>query len=167
MKGPFAVGFFLLTMSLLSPSLSAKGDMVKISIRGGGLTAPIEITNPKINAFNVWAGPGVVVNGAEQREGFIIEWPKGAVAHLPAGLQRYEVSFYEGREAGEPSLVYVVDYACDPLTGKGFVYLPGRGDERFRFNRTMWHGQGLEGNWFRATDAWDAFVRPLIAPIPG
>lgn len=164
------VAFILLVMSIAPASLSAKGDIVKIKITGVGLTTPIEITDPKIKAFNIWAGPGVSPNGVEQTEGFIIEWSKGVVAQLRTMLQRYEVSFYEGCEIGdpncqniEPSLVYVVSYAYNPSTGHGFVYLPGRGNKLFKFNGAMLHGHGLEGNWFRATSAWDSFVRPFIA----
>jgi hypothetical protein len=146
MKHTFALAFMLLTMSIAPASLSAKGDIVKIRIKGTDLAMPIEITDPKIRAFNVWAGPGVSVNGVEQTEGFIIEWSKGVVAQLPTGLQHYEVSFYERCEIGdpkcrngEPTLVYVVSYAYNPSTGQGFVYLPGRGDELFKFNGAMWH----------------------------
>jgi hypothetical protein len=169
MKGNSAVAFFLIT-SLAPASLSAKGDTVKIRIKGEGFSAPIEITDPKIKAFNVWAGPGVTVNGLEQTEGFIIEWSKGVVAQIPTGLHRYQAFFYEGCETGdpncrkgEPSLAYVVSYAYNPSTGQGFVYLPGRDDEQFKSNKGMWHGHGFEGNWLRATKAWESFVNPLIA----
>jgi hypothetical protein len=145
--------------------------VVKITLEGAALTAPIEITEPGVEYFNVWAGPGVFVNGEEQTEGFIIDWPKGIVKQPPAGLERYRVSFYNGCTAGQwgcrtpdtLSLVYVVLYDYDPATEQGFVYLPGRDDEWFRFNRTMWHGHGFEGNWLRGRPEWDSYVAPRIA----
>jgi hypothetical protein len=112
----------------------------------------------------------VRVNGVEQTEGFIIDWPRGIVAQAPAGLQHYEVSFYTGCETSEsgcrtsePSLTYVVSYDYDPSAQHGFVYLPGSNDEAYRFNHVMWHGHGFEGHWLYATSAWENFVRPLIA----
>ncbi|MBI3695089.1 MAG: hypothetical protein HY238_09675 [Acidobacteria bacterium] len=172
MKRTSAAVFSLLILSIVPSSLSAKGDIVKITIKGEGLTAPIEIY-PNIGEFSVWVGPGVRVNGVEQTGGFnafIIDWSKGVAAQLPTGLQHYEVSFYSGCRKGgncrtsEPSIVYVVSYDYDPSTEQGFVYLPGKDDELYRLNTsTIFHGHGLEGNWFRATGEWEKFARPRIA----
>ena len=163
MKVASAAAFSLLMMSVVPASLSAKGRTVKITIKGTDLTTPLEITDLKGEEFGVWTGPGVRVNGVEQTEGFIIDWPKGIVGQIPNRLQHYEVSFYAGCRTTEPSLVYVVSYAYDPSTQQGFVYLPGRDDEAFRFNHVMWHGHGLEGHWLPATSTWENFVTPLIA----
>jgi hypothetical protein len=163
-KRASAVTFILLLISIVPALLLGKGQMVKITINGGGLSAPVETSEPIIGKFTVWAGPGVFVNGVEQTEGFIIDWSKGVVAHRPDGLQQYEVHFYSDFRKREGSVVYAVFYAYDPSTRQGFVYLPGRTDELFKFNTgTMWHGHGLEGNWFNATSEWERFVRPLIA----
>jgi hypothetical protein len=47
----------------------------------------------------------------------------------------------------KPSLVYVVSYDYDRSTEQGFVYLPGRGGELFKFNNarlgTAWRGTGF------------------------
>lgn len=75
-----------------------------------------------------------------------------------------------GCRTSEPSLVYVVSYDYDPSRPQGFVYLPGRDDERARLNTSViLHGHGLEGNWLHATSAWESFARPLIekARAPG
>jgi hypothetical protein len=151
---------------LIAPAIvSAKGDLVKITIKGEGLSTPIETTSPEIGVFNIFAGPGVRVNGVEQTEGFIIDWSKGKIAQTPATSQNYEVTFYEGCRTiseychtTEPSIVYKVLY-----NKEGFVYLPGKDDEAFKYNRAMWHGHSLEGNWFQATTAWKNFVTPLLA----
>ena len=43
------------------------------------------------------------------------------------------------------------------------MYLPGTTDQRYRLNvRTIFHGPGFEGNWFRAMSAWQRAVAPLI-----
>lgn len=170
MKGASAVAFSPLIVSIVPASLSAKGRTVKITIKGAALTTPLEITDPTVEKFAVWDGLGTFKNGVEQTEGFIIDWPKGIVAERPTGLQHYEVSFYSGcrlSESGwrtsEPSLSYVVFYDYDPSMEQGYIYLPGEADELFKFNGSMWHGHGFEGNWSRATRAWESFVRPLIA----
>jgi hypothetical protein len=153
----------LLAMSILPTSLSAKGDIVKITIKAPGRAAPIEITDSNIRAFHVWAGPGVRVNDFVQTEGFIIDWAQGSVPQPAVELPKYEVSFYSsGRVNG---LVYVVSYVFDAQTSQGFVYLPGKDDERYSLNVATIYRHGLEGHWFRATSAWDNFVKPLIATV--
>lgn len=170
MKGARAVAFSFLIVSIVPASMSAKGNTMKIAIKGAALTTPLEITDPKVGDFAVWAGLGVRVNGVEQTEGFIIDWSKGIIAERPSGLQHYEVSFYSGCNIGdwdcrtsESSLSYVVFYDYDPSMEQGYIYLPGKADELFKVNTRMWHGHGFEGNWSRATREWKNFVRPLIA----
>ena len=84
---------FSLTVSV---PLWAKGDTVLIEVKGETLSTPIKITDPKIEGFTPWAGPGV--NGARvpDAEGFIVDWHSGVVTQHAAGLQHYEVSFYAG-----------------------------------------------------------------------
>lgn len=138
---------------LLSASLYAKGFTVKITIQGPGFLKPLEITSPDVAQFAIWAGPGVFGNGVEETEGFITDWKAGVVERLPDGLQRYEVAFYTGCDRNdyacrtrEPQLTYVVSYAYDPASPQGYVYLPGRGDDAFRFNGAMYHGHDFEGH---------------------
>jgi hypothetical protein len=153
----------LLLVMLIAPAiLTAKGDLVKITISGVGLATPIETTSPEIGLFNIFAGPGVRVNKVEQTEGFIIDWSKGKAAQRQG--EHYEVTFWEGCRTiseychtTEQSIVYKVFYDKE-----GYVYLPGKDDEAFRYNHAMWHGHNLEGNWFQATTAWKNFVTPLI-----
>ena len=155
----------VLTLAIVVPtSLLAKGQIVKITITGADLTAPIEITdfgNLKDVEVNVWAGPGVTINGKEQTEGFIIDWPHGVAADRPSGLPHYEVAFYA--KLDEVRLVYVVSYDFNPSSEQGYIYLPGRHDKWFNLNcGTICHGDGFEGNWFRATKAWDSAATSLI-----
>jgi hypothetical protein len=150
-------------LSLVIPArLFAKGDISKITIKGADLKTTIEITdfrNFKDVDVNVWAGPGVKINGKEQTEGFIIDWSQ-RVTERPKGLQRYEVSFYA--KMPNEKLVYVVLYEYDPATERGYIYLPGSGEEWYRLNiGTIFHG--VEGHWFRAWSGWDSVARPLIA----
>jgi len=163
MKATFVSSLIIL---LLATSLSAKGVTTKITIRDAGLGTPIHLTDQVIlQGFNVWAGPGTFVSDVEGTQGFIIEWSSGIVAQRPTGLRRYEVLFYvHGSNSGDEKLAYVVFYENDPSSGQGFVYLPGNSDERYQLNtRSIFRGHGLEGNWFRATTAWQNAVATLIS----
>lgn len=169
MKAPAIAAFVCLAVLLAPAPVFGKGSTAKIVIRGEALAAPLEIADPDVADFHVWAGPGVHVNGIEQTEGFIINWQKGVVTDLPMGVEKYEVQFYVGCRSDEagcrdsrPVLGYVVTYAYDPSSKEGFIYLPGRSDEAFRYNSGMWHGHGYEGHWLRATPQWESFVRPRI-----
>jgi hypothetical protein len=147
---------------------SAKGITTRVVIKSPDLTTPIEITDPEVlKGFVVWAGPGVKVNGTEQSEGFIIDWLAGVVAERPKVVRHYEVSFYvkyvnRPLEGQEDQLAYVVFYQSDPTGEQGYVYLPGRADEWYRLN-TRAIFRGVEGNWFRATSAWQRVVTSLVA----
>jgi hypothetical protein len=156
---------------IASSPLCAKGDMVVIEVKGGALTSPLKITDPKIQEFNVWAGPGVNNTTLENASGFIVDWHAG-VAHPPAGLQHYEISFYEGCRipnnfgcrAEKPSLAYVVFYDYDPSSTRDFVYLPGKGEPWYVMNvRSIYHGDEVEGHCFLAADSWKNFIKPIIA----
>jgi len=142
------------------------GPTTRIAISAPGLASPAEITDSAtLDHFGVWSGPGVTVNGQEQSQGFIIDWMAGVVDAHPEGLPRYEVSFYvtpASRLAPSPGeqLAYVVSYEPDPAGG-GYVYLPGKGDERYALNtRTIFRDR--EGQWFRASVAWDRAARSVI-----
>lgn len=164
MKQPLAVVFGLLIVLVVPASLFAKGETSRITLTGGDLTRPIEITDPGIlRHFNVWTGPGVTVGGVAQMEGFIIDWLSGPFANRPAGLRRYELSFYVKQQNGaQDQVVYVVEYERGSSTEQGYVYLPGPADERYRLNTTAIL-RGREGNWFRATDAWQQVATSALA----
>jgi len=166
----------LLSLTVSAP-LWAKGEMVLIEVTGANLPTPIRISDPKIEAFTPWAGPGAPggcncpLNGAHT-EGFIADWHAGVVspraAQLTRGVQHYEISFYEGCRTSndwctqkQPRMVYVVSYDYDPASPRGFVYLPGKGDASYQLNiGTIW--RRVEGNWFFATASWEEFIRPVI-----
>ena len=157
----------------------SKGEIIKIEIEGNSLSSPIEITDPDIvRQFSIWTGPGVSSRGPggvpnppaylnpDLSAGRFIDWPKGMVAERPAGLQRYEISFYIGSREPETKVQgsYVVTYGFDPSTEHGYVYLP-TGRERVwntTFMNTAFIYHGVEGNWFHSSNKWESLVRPLI-----
>jgi hypothetical protein len=130
-------------------------------VAGDDLAKPIEISDPNIVVnFQVWVGPGT---SSGQGQGFIVDWSSGAIKEPPKELTRYEVSFY----VNEPveHIAYVVLYALDPSTGRGYVYIPGKSDQHFQSNvGTVF--RGVEGSWFQAWTVWDKVVVPLISNAP-
>ena len=168
MKAISALVLVVSAISIPGP-ICAKGIITRVIIKGANLAAPVEITDAGIKDFTPWAGPGVTINGIKQTEGFIIDWKQGPLSMRPGELQQYELSFY-GKLYGQPQgakdeLVHVVLYEYDSLIGRGYVYLPGKADEWYRLNTVKMMHDGLEGNWFRATRAWDDFVRPFIPKV--
>jgi hypothetical protein len=150
----------------------AKGDMVLVEIMGGNLPSTIKITDPKIDDFNIWAGPGVNGAGLEQAEGFIINWKAGVVPQPRPEVEHYQVAFYVGCRtitddpkclAEKPHLAYVVLFDYDRNYKQGFVYLPRIKEPWGDLNGgSIYHGNGIEGHWFHATDAWQSFVEPIL-----
>jgi hypothetical protein len=172
-----SVAAFTLLLALhASALLSAKGTTTRITISGGDLSTPIEIGQREVvERFNIWAGPGTRMRvrdaatgewrSSEGAEGFIVDWPAGAIAHMPSGLEQYEVSFFvRYRNESAERLAYVVLYKYDASNDQGYVYLPGSADERYRLN-TRAIFRGVEGKWFRASPAWQRVVTPLIASM--
>lgn len=164
---------WLLTFLAVTIPSWAKGDMVLVEIMGGSLPSTIKITDPKIGDFNIWAGPGVNGVGLEQAEGFIINWKAGVAPEPQPEVEHYQVAFYAGCRtiqddpeclAEKPHLAYVVLYDYNRKSKQGFVYLP-RVEERWLGNLncgSICRGNGIEGHWFHATDAWLSFVEAII-----
>jgi hypothetical protein len=162
MKGNGASVSLVLALVLAVPLL-AKGPTTKIIVARPSSSSVFVINDQQaLKAFEVWGGRGAVVNGVEQKGGFIIDWSSGPIAKRPSGLATYQVSFYT--DADRP--VYVVDYGRDPANGRGYVYLPGRDDQRYRLNVRTILRDGLEGDWFRASREWEELVNPLIDGHP-
>ena len=141
---------FLLT--ILAGFASAKGPTTRIEVKSAGLSRPIEITDPEVLAgFNVWAGPGT---SSDEPQSLIVDWKKGIVAE-----PRYEVSFSAKFPAER--VVYVVTYCYDAAAGRGYVYLPGKGEPRYSVNVSSIL-RFNEGNWFVAWARWDKVIRPRL-----
>jgi hypothetical protein len=165
MKAKRAITVF--SLILIPLLLLAKGSTLKITIEGSALSSPIEINDELVlEKFQVWAGAGTQSMDVKTRvttqltEGFIVDWGKGPVGErVILGLPQYKVSFHVIHQDRPTS--YVVFYAFDPATGKGYVYLPGEGETYFSSNvYLIW--RRVEGKWLNATSAWTDFARPVI-----
>jgi hypothetical protein len=143
--------------------LLARSPTLKIVIRGADLTDAIEIRDRKTLAdFEVWSGAGTYSNEPgfdPTAPSFIIDWSEGSIAEPSRALPRYEVLFYADRH--NERLVYAVLYAFDPISGEGYVYLPGKKDQSYRLNvHTII--RRVEGKWFHAWAKWDNVAEQLI-----
>ena len=78
MKRMISAAVCLLVVFSVTAVVFAKGATTRITITGGGLQSPVEISDPQVlQNFNVWSGPGTFVNDVEGPEGFIIDWASG------------------------------------------------------------------------------------------
>ena len=146
----FSISTFGLAVLFALPiALSAKGNTVKIVIKGADLSAALEITDPEgLPDFNVWSGPGCAytIHGVmtEETEGFIIDWPKGIVANKPAALQHYEVAFYTFLKGQPPAYVVLYDYGSYERA-RTRLFLPSPGDRWYGANVfSIAHGHDFE-----------------------
>jgi hypothetical protein len=160
----------VLVFGLLSGSVAAKGLTTKVILRDTSSNKSVTITDAAVlKDFSVWSGPGTFSNGVEGTRGFIIDWPAGFARDRPDKLRRYEVEFFAAPfgNASDERLVYIVFYEIDPSTNRAFVYLPGNGDTQAGLNmRSILHGHGLEGHWFKPTDGWRNAVDHLLLDRP-
>src|SRR5688572_4075877 len=149
----------------------SKGDIAKITIeRVGGGTAAIEITQHEIlDRFAIWSGPGVggwnmaTTVPKPDDAAFIVDWTEGVLTGAP-DTPTYKVAMYvEGRVP--PCDRYEVLYRVDEA-GTGYVYVPRSGGGIGRCNTRLIF-RDVEGNWFRASKAWDEVAErflSLVAP---
>jgi hypothetical protein len=72
-------------------------------------------------------------------------WREGAEGRA---IALFQVTFYAGTPPNE-RIIYVVYYVFNPVTGHGYVYLPGRSDKWYGLN-TFSIFRGEEGEWFPA-----------------
>jgi hypothetical protein len=164
----------LVLTALLSPAvLSAKWDTALIELRAPTLVTPIRSSETPVREFNVWSGMGTNQLALQEAEGFIANWKAGPIAEPGHDLPRYDVLFYGSECAAAASgcidhytLTYVVTYAHDSLTGRGYVYFPGSNETLFAINGpSIWRGPTVEGRWFRTTTTWDRFAATLLGGV--
>ncbi|MEZ5316235.1 MAG: hypothetical protein R2752_02430 [Vicinamibacterales bacterium] len=154
---PLVIALALLAGPLLGP-VAAKGPTVLVTVTGPGLPGEIEVTDPAALA-DVWGAPA----GCGTSDRFFT----ASAAAPDRTLPRYDVAFHVRiGEAGTTAsrVMYLVRFAWDPVSGLGFVYLPGPGDAAYAVNRgTIMRGVN-DGRWFRASARWaGAIQRGIIA----
>ena len=115
-KALFALSLAVSVASLCLPqAASAKADTFKMTISGGGLTSPVEITDPQILALsNVWYGQ-------------FLDATRTPESKPPRGLLAVEVSFFMKIAENDIRKNYVVFYYPNSPGEQGYIYLPSKG----------------------------------------
>ena len=142
----------LLALIATSP-IQAKGKTVRLSVAGDGLAAPVEITESAALA-NVWGATGGGCSGPSAFFGQPVAAPSDSLA-------RYRVTFHVKTDRSESVSVepmYVVGYAFDPATSKGFVYFPAKSEDGYALNSGSIVRDAHAGNWYEASPAWSAAI---------
>ncbi|HZE72462.1 MAG TPA: hypothetical protein VE135_23365 [Pyrinomonadaceae bacterium] len=142
----------------LSPSIYAKGIPDLVTIKSEGMAHPIEITDrDTLRQFSPWMGQ-------------FIDWKKGVIPEPTNQAHSFEVSFYmkwnqrhSPEDRGDLKLIYSVKY-CPGMEGQaGYVYLPGKGEDRYIINSGTILRDGDDGKWHQAAAGWETLMKQLIA----
>lgn len=148
--------FALLVLLAGAPLAYGKGSPALIVISGGGLTQPVEVTDPALlQAFDPFVGQ-------------FADWQQKLLAEPPCFRRSFEVLFYmkwPGRSSpldrGDLKMIYATRYCS---TGQsGYVYLPGRHESHYRENISTIIRGDEDGKWHPATPAWDSLLSNAVA----
>jgi DNA-binding beta-propeller fold protein YncE len=141
---------FVGTALLAIPTfLSGKAETIRVTITGGGLTHPIQITDAKIvNVSHAW--------GAE-----FLDSSRPPLTQAPNITSPYEVAFYS-RIANNDIRKTCVFFYSPRTSAAGVIYLPGKG-AIWGLNVGTIIREGRDGKWSYASPAWEAMIKPLIA----
>jgi len=145
-----------IALVVFTSAVFSKLALSKLFISGGKLPQPIEVTNPQLlQASNPWFGE------------FIPAWteiPNPGIADPPQAAPRYDISLYASVSAkAAPHIIYVAYYAFDAASHRGFIYLPGRGEQWYRTNVSSIIRSHEDGRWNLANPAWCDRINSIIA----
>ena len=137
-------------MAAFVGTLHAKGPTVKLTVTGPTLSQPLDITDSRVlMSSHVFGGTFLA----------------GRSIAPDASLPRYKVSFHvelpKWMNAGV-QVKYAVLYAKDSKTGRGFIYLPGRGEDGYRLNVGTIIRDGQDGMWHSAASEWAAALNTYL-----
>jgi len=154
MRPPF-VCFLAGTLLLSTPhSTSAKAPTVRITITGGGLNGPIQITDTQILEMSHAWGTA------------FLDASHSPLTQAPKVSTTYEVTLYSRIAQNDIRKTCVLYYSPRPSPEQGFIYLPGRGTV-YMLNAGTMTRQGRDGRWNYASPAWEALIKPLILRAEG
>lgn len=147
MRSPSTATATALLAILLVVTIAAKGETIRLTITGPGLPAPLDVTEPAALA-NVWAGRFI-----------------GHLAVEPdTALPRYVVSFVvKPPREQQARTMYVVTFVVERDSRRGFVYLPGPGEDGYRMNAGTILRDGQDGHWHEASEDWSGALAQRIS----
>lgn len=125
---------------------SAKPPKVKLTIEGGSLSKPIEITDPQILELSFVRGPA---------------------PQPPDGLRGYEISIYFRMANDEIRRLAVLYYFPNVSGAQGFIYSPFQGEAWSVQDLGKVVREGSPRRWSHASPYWEQAIKPLIASAEG
>ena len=137
--------FAFLTLGIvLGSSLfaSAKPPKVKLTIEGGSLSEPIEVTDPQILELSYF---------------------RGAAPQPPNGLPGYQISIYFRSADHEIRRMVVLYYYPNVSGAQGFIYSPFQGEAWSVRDLGKVITEGRPRRWWYASPRWEQAIKPLIA----
>jgi hypothetical protein len=140
---------FALVVLVVAPAFG-KGQTVKLTVSGPGISQPIDVTDRDAISASAWGN-----------DFFDVE--NGPIAAPDAALPRYVVQFYvQPPQGGAVEMKYAVYLVLDRTAGRAMVYLPEPRDELYRLNSAMVR-EGQEGKWYFASAKWSRALRVALA----
>jgi hypothetical protein len=139
------------TLLVMPYALFAKGETARVTISGGGLANPIQITDAKVLEVNqAWGGE-------------FLDLSRPPLMQAPNIDNPYEVTFYSRIADNDIRKTCVFFYSASSApAAQGIIYLPGKGALYWLNSGTMIR-EGRDGKWSYASPAWEALVKPFIA----
>jgi DNA-binding beta-propeller fold protein YncE len=138
------------TLLVVPPALSGKAETARVTISGGGLASPIQITDAKVlELSHAWG------------EGFL-DASRPPLPQAPNVDSPYEVTFYSWINDNDIRKTCVFFYSPGSAAAPGVIYLPGK-DPVGALNSGTVIREGRDGKWSYASPEWEALIKPFIA----
>ena len=125
---------------------SAKPPTVKLTIEGGSLSKPIDVTDPQI---------------------LELSFVRGQAPQPPDGLCGYQISIYFRIANDEIRRLAVLYYFPNVSGAQGFIYSPVQGESWNVQDLGKVISEGHPRRWFHASPYWEQAIKPLIASAEG
>lgn len=143
--------FVSIVLLVNSSAVSGKADTARVTITGGGLASPIQITDTKV----------LEVSQAWSEE--FLDTSRPPLAGAPPLDGAYEVTLYSRIADNDVRKTCVFFYAPSSSEGaQGIIFLPRKG-ALWTLNSGTIVREGRDGKWSYASLEWEARVKPFIA----
>ena len=138
------------TLLVMPSALSGKAETARVTITGGGLASPIQITDAKVLELSrAW--------GAE-----FLDSSRPPLTQTPNVSSPYEVTFNSRMGDNDIRKTCVFFYSPGSVAAPGIIYLPRKGPVWWLNSGTIIR-EGRDGKWSYASPAWEALIKPFIA----
>jgi len=138
------------TLLVVPSALSGKAETARVTITGGGLASPIQITDAKVlELSHAWGGE-------------FLDASRPPLSQAPNVDSPYEVTFYSWIADNDIRKTCVFFYSPGSAAAPGIIYLPRQGPVWWLNSGTIVR-EGRDGKWSYASPEWEALIKPFIA----